>query len=450
MEDPALDPAAQLELQRQLQSERRQEMHAKHVANITELVRVEASACNANRQRVNAIWRDRLRSTKKSELMRRVEELVQDFDRHADRKDALIALLSRYVSIAEEQRRRCVQTHLSTMDNLLALLQERTLLFDELLDDNVCRLQSQFDREMEALKASYDARERLLTEIKVATEEQEETLQQQLSTSYAGKISELKNQNQELCNILRLNLEEVNSDLERHLLEAHEKYREQTDAKQHQFKILLLKDQQSSLAIERQKARIEKLTAMIAHWRTKIQTTSEEFKAKNALLRQEKENTYAEFTELKRKLVAYRNSECSRMKALVVAAHNAEEKIISLKENADKIIRMSTLCARLEIEAERVNEVERIDEETNRAINDECQHEEVAAVARTGPGTDEKFIGRDAMLATAELKVVYKKLSRVSIDRLALERESVLLERENRELREALQRFLSTTGMAGV
>ena len=40
--------------------------------------------------------------------------------------------------------------------------------------------------------------------------------------------------------------------------------------------------------------------------------------------------------------------------------------------------------------------------------------------------------------ASKELQFVYKKLSNATIDRLALQREQSLLERENEELREAL------------
>ena len=445
MFEAGLDPAAQLELQRQLQDERRNEIHAKYATAITNMVQTEAGICAVNRAKIQSTWRDRLRAVKKTELVKQIESLIQDFDHQVDRKDAFIALLSRYVSIAEEQRRRCIRTHLSTMDGILALLQERSTLFEESLEDNITRLQAQFDQEIAALKKSYDARERLLQEIKSSTQEQEDQLIQQLNSSYSSKISELKNQSQETCNVLRLNLEEINADLERHLLDAHEKYRANTDTKQHQFKVLLLKDQQSSLAIEKQKQKIERLSKAIAHWRAKIQTTTEEFRAKNALLKKEKEATYLEFVDLKKKLTAYRNSETGRMKALVLAAHEAEDRIISLKESANKIIRVSTLCTRLETEAERVNEVDRIDDETNRHINDECKHDEM--VATSYMNVSDNFLGKDAMMAVSELRLIYKKLSRVSIDRLALERESVLLERENRELREALQRFLSTSGM---
>lgn len=206
MFDAGLDPAAQLELQRQLQDERRNEIHAKYATAITNMVQAEAGICAVNRAKIQSIWRDRLRSVKKTELIKQIESLIQDFDHQVDRKDAFITLLSRYISIAEEQRRRCIRTHLSTMDGILALLQERSALFEESLEDNITRLQAQFDQEIAALKKSYDARERLLQEIKSSTQEQEDQLIQQLNSSYSSKISELKNQSQETCNVLRLNL----------------------------------------------------------------------------------------------------------------------------------------------------------------------------------------------------------------------------------------------------
>ncbi len=52
--------------------------------------------------------------------------------------------------------------------------------------------------------------------------------------------------------------------------------------------------------------------------------------------------------------------------------------------------------------------------------------------------------------AAKDLEIVYKKLSNATIDRLALQREQALLEKENSELREALQRFLSVGTVGGI
>lgn len=49
-----------------------------------------------------------------------------------------------------------------------------------------------------------------------------------------------------------------------------------------------------------------------------------------------------------------------------------------------------------------------------------------------------------------ELDHVYKKLSQATVDRLALMREQSNLEKENRELREALQRFLSVGSVGSI
>ena len=56
-----------------------------------------------------------------------------------------------------------------------------------------------------------------------------------------------------------MHLQEQNTDLEHHLLDENEKYKAATDAKNHQFKILLMKDARSSSDIEKNKKEIEKL-----------------------------------------------------------------------------------------------------------------------------------------------------------------------------------------------
>jgi len=441
-----MDPETQLEVQRQLQDERRAQIQSRYYAKLVQLVQTESQVSQANRQRVHEIWRERLRTGKRTELTSKVEELIQDFDHHVDRKDALVALLGRYISIAEEQRRRAVRTHLSTLDGLFQQLQERASVFEEGLEDELARLQAQYEQERDALKSAYDAREHVLTEILESTREQEAALLQELQADYGSKLTEMRNQSTETCNILRLHLEEANSDLERHLLEAHERYKSQTEAKQHQFKILLLKDEQSSIAIREQEARIKRLTRQIAHWRNKIAATADEFTAKNALLRKEKESAYQEFSQLKERLSAFRESERQRMKSLVSSAHDAEARIISQREQADKIIRLATLCSRMETEAERIGEVERLDEETKASIDEACRKQQEQTVAAYAKEND--FVGKGAILAVQDLTPVYRRLSRATIDRLALEREAVLLRKENAEFRDTLQRFLSTSGVA--
>lgn len=91
------------------------------------------------------------------------------------------------------------------------------------------------------------------------------------------------------------------------------------------------------------------------------------------MLRQEKDQALSEYQELKAKLAKFRLDESKRQKQMAADAHDAEDKIVSLKELAERIIRISILCSRLETEAERVNEVERLDPEQQREIEEEAK-----------------------------------------------------------------------------
>lgn len=168
------------------------------------------------------------------------------------------------------------------------------------------------------------------------------------------------------------------------------------------------------------------------------------------MLRQEKDQALSEYQELKAKLAKFRLDESKRQKQMAADAHDAEDKIVSLKELAERIIRISILCSRLETEAERVNEVERLDPEQQREIEEEAkklkEQEDIGMAQLQGKAEAEEQVVR----ASEELKYIYKKLGNATIDRLALQREQALLEKENQELREALQRFLSVGTVGGI
>ncbi|KAH0575341.1 hypothetical protein SS50377_22971 [Spironucleus salmonicida] len=447
--------SAQPDLKRQLAQERVATQLATHRNALQTLAASDASAAQLNRSRVQQLFKQQIQQQKRPQMLKFLEEISNDFQRAFDRKDALLSLTNRYTELAENQRKKAISAHQQTLNELNFTLNDRMTTFTNDAENDISRLDQQFQTELSALKNVYDIRKTALGQMQFATEEVQSQLLSNLRSNYAARLLEAKNYNQEQCNICKLNLEEQNTELERHLLESHENYKLQTETKQHQFKILLLKDQQSSHAIERQKARIERLSKLLIHWRAKIQSTSEEFKGKNLLLLQEKEECYKEFSELKGKLNRYRNGEQERMKTLVSAAHEAEDKIQALKEQADRIIRLSELCGRLETEAERVNEVERLDVEQRREIEREAaemhsRQETLRSAVKPGEIDPNQQIEAEVEIidAVKELNHVHKKLSNATIDRLALQKEQSLLERENRELREALQRYLSLGTMA--
>ncbi|CAL6007158.1 Conserved_hypothetical protein [Hexamita inflata] len=416
---------------------------------LARLLETEAQLNIHNRNRVNDLIRTRLRQTKTNELRTELEELKTSYERNIERKDAVVALLARYISIAEDQRKRSVQSHSQVVSDLLGLLNDRMHVFEYDAEDQIARLKAQFDQELHSLSQVYDQRIKTSNQIKQATINEENELIESLKSDYTAKLNEIQSMNKEQFNITQLHLQEQNTELEHHLLEEHEKYKQQTESKQHQFKILLIKDQQSSNAIEENKQKIDRLQKQISHWKSKIQQTTDEFREKNTLLKKEKDDANREYANLKNKLNKFRKDENTRQRALANDAHEAEDRIVALKEQAERIIRLSVLCSRLETEAERVNEVERLDLQQRREIEQEVERmkqEDGGWLLGDGQVEAEEQVVK----AAKELQFVYKKLSNATIDRLALTREQKLLEMENQELREALQRFLSVGTVGGV
>lgn len=88
---------------------------------------------------------EKLRVVKTNELRAQLDQLNQDFERNMERKDACIALLARYVSISEDQRKRALNSHSQTVASLLAMLNQRMATFTEKAEDDIARLKAQFD-----------------------------------------------------------------------------------------------------------------------------------------------------------------------------------------------------------------------------------------------------------------------------------------------------------------
>eukprot|EP00703_Trepomonas_sp_PC1_P005264 JAP91342.1 hypothetical protein TPC1_17074 [Trepomonas sp. PC1] len=436
-----------IDLKKQEAEEVVRQKHMQYQEYLSRILDTEAQLNAKNKAKIQELMKNKLKFVKTTQLRQELEDLSINYERNCERKDATVVLLSRYISIAEEQRKRSVQSHSQIVSELLSLLNERMLLFQHDAEDNIARLKAQYDQELASLEKIYNQRIQTMQKIKQATINEENDLIEQLKTDYESKLSEIGSVNKEQYNITQLHLQEQNTELEHHLLEEHEKYKLQTESKQHQFKILLIKDQQSFNTIEENKIKIQQLTKQINHWNSKIQQTINEFKEKNFLLKTERDEAQAEFNQLKQKLLKFRRTESTRQKQLSNDAHDAEDKIVGLKEQAERIIRLAVLCGRLETEAERVNEVDRLGVPLAREIEQEVERlKDEDDFQLEDQGETELQVVK----AAEELRYVYKKLSNATIDRLALQREQVLLERENQELREALQRFLSVGTVGGV
>ena len=113
------------DLKKQEAEEAIHQRHLKQQEYLTKLLEDEAKLDIQNRARVNDLVRARLRQTKVAQTRKDLEDLQLEYERNAERKDAMIALLARYISIAEGQRKRQVQTHSRTVAELLQLLEER-------------------------------------------------------------------------------------------------------------------------------------------------------------------------------------------------------------------------------------------------------------------------------------------------------------------------------------
>eukprot|EP00768_Dysnectes_brevis_P005491 gnl/Dysnectes_brevis/3988_a5199_380.p1 GENE.gnl/Dysnectes_brevis/3988_a5199_380~~gnl/Dysnectes_brevis/3988_a5199_380.p1 ORF type:complete len:479 (+),score=161.48 gnl/Dysnectes_brevis/3988_a5199_380:51-1487(+) len=417
-----------LELKRQMEEERKQKLAAQYRKKIAEMIKHETELSKANALKVHSLLRTRLKEEKHTELLGEVERLVEDFRHHIERKDSIISQLYSYTQVAEDQRRRASKSHLDVLGQLQALFKERLSESRGDLESAVGRIRGEFEAELTAQTRVFEGKQTLLSEVLQASKERCGQAEDGIRREYQSRLDEIRNRGQESFNVMRLSLEERNAELQRHLIQAHEQYQANTEPQTHHFKVLLLKDQQSAREIARQQGRIEKLEQQVGQWKAKLQATSTEYGQRNSMLRAERAEVAKHFSKLKTSLSRFKLRERKRQTTMVATATELEETLEDQRSLAERVIRLAELCDRLETEAERVNVQDRLPPQVRAELR--------AAAGKRGNAVDPAASMMEGM------RPLQKRLARVNLDKMALEREAQLLEHENRQLKDAMRRFL--------
>jgi dynein regulatory complex subunit 2 len=95
---------------------------------------------------------------------------------------------------------------------------------------------------------------------------------------------------------------------------------------------------------------IDRLKAEIYLWKVRIQQNAKECNARNKALRKEKEKISKHYQELKNKMLQFRDDESRRLAELTKNSKACMDTLKSFQRLADKILKTSELCRKLETE----------------------------------------------------------------------------------------------------
>eukprot|EP00767_Chilomastix_cuspidata_P002181 gnl/Chilomastix_cuspidata/2306.p1 GENE.gnl/Chilomastix_cuspidata/2306~~gnl/Chilomastix_cuspidata/2306.p1 ORF type:complete len:500 (-),score=215.20 gnl/Chilomastix_cuspidata/2306:84-1367(-) len=393
-----------------------------------------------------------MRAAKSRELLKALEQLVEDFDRQVDRRDAALEAAVEHLNEAEAQHRRAQHGHLASVDQLNDILRDALARHQTEFATSAAVIREEFEAELDALCRQHATALEVQRRALAALEQLGARRREAIEADYQDRLDEQETREQESFNVMKLTREAMIEDLDRHFENAHKSYRLKTENLTHNFKVLTIKENRSANTIEKQTDRINQLQRQFAHWRSKLITTVSEFEKRNAALRKEREDVAQHVAQFKRRLQRFRQTQRRRKIRLSSEAHACLDVLGEQERVAQNVLRLAEMTSKLETEAERVRPGAcELDAATKREIESEMarvaapvepveeEPEEGVEAKRAAPSDGAVFV---AARAARDLRFFNRRLNNALLDKLTLERENMALHDENAQLRAALQQYL--------
>eukprot|EP00775_Hariotina_reticulata_P008068 gene8068-8263_t len=371
----------------------------------------EQHYAHINGIKIHNQWRKIMRLAKIEELRTQVEILSQTHEREVDRKDAQLQLLDHDLEEAEEQHQAALRAHLIVIDRLLDLQAARLAGLEAQYNSDLRDLQKELTTERTELIERANAQKKELQEIAEAMKAEFADAESDARQEFESAREEVRNRNSEEYNVLKIQLEGIIDELERHFEQAHKAYLEGTEHRTSSFKNLTQNDAAAAHVIEQRMKKLMKLQEHLQHWRTKIATNSREWEERNGALRKEKELMAKHYAQLKAALDTGRGAAAERLKQLSVMSSTAMQDLRSKLSRAESLLKSANSTFAPAVGLPKLN---------------------TAGVDDEGRAVEEwDYLNR-----------FFKRYNKVVLDVAAVDRERSRLTQENADLRQLLKNFL--------
>lgn len=408
----------------------------------------EAEFTATNRLKIVAGWREVMRKAKVDELRRDVGVLAQSYERESERKDAVINTLMRDLEDAGRQGGVAVRAHLSAVDGLLGVHEQRLALLERAFEDELALLRGDFDAERRQAIEGHKVEVQELRDVMAAMEEEFRESEHSIKTFHRNYMDELKrNHDEELATMssaLRNNVLELYSAF-RH---AMDNYNVHTNARQNKFKTDKKQDKKNAELIAKNHRLIKRLQTLKDQIKAKIATNDREFSERNKALQDEKSAVSKHFLKLKNRMNKFRADEHRRLTDLTIHSQSCISRLKEKLELAESILHLAEINRKLETEEEKVmpfyassthpEDAPRRSAPGPSSATDQTLHPQVAKLMDTL-----RLASGDSPSSEWEyLENFYKRFNKVLLDKMALDNERQKLKNENANLRIILQKYL--------
>ncbi|CAF3028406.1 unnamed protein product [Rotaria sp. Silwood2] len=384
-----------------------------------------------NTFKLNTQWLAVMRAAKSKELKKEIEILSQTFGRIIDRKDTVIKASSKDIEEAEEQYDMALRSFFEAIEKMITT---HTSTIDKLLD--------QYEQDVEQIKYEFrEERARIIRDHDISKTELQDIIYNMEKTfldaetaaeqNFQANMEELRNKYREDMQQYQLNVESRSTALQNEMTLITNNYKERTRESKAQYQEYKMKDEKNSKEIRDATIYINRITEKINGVKTQIAALEANHQARMNKVAQEKESMKQYLLQLKSQLLDMQEELRRRLIKLATAFDTVERHLEKRVKIAEIILTFAEMCRKLEAEEEKILPF------YASTLTDE-ERAEVETAFYEPPFED---LAKD-MYTFDSLEMFWKRFSKVSLDKLTLEKERSILQSENMQLKMLLKQYL--------
>ncbi|CAF0963695.1 unnamed protein product [Adineta steineri] len=401
-----------------------------------------------NTFKLNTQWLAVMRAAKSKELKKEIEILSQTFGRIIDRKDTVIKSSLADIDEAEEQYSMALRSFLESIEKMIRKINKcfielitqelylgmHTLTIDKLLD--------QYEKDVEQVKFEFvDERKKIIqdqdtsvTELQNIIYNMEKTFLDTETTAeqnFQANMEELRDRYREDIQQYQLDVENRLTALQNETTSITDTYKERIKESKAQYQEYKMKDEKNSKEIREATIYINRMTDKINNLKAQIANLEATHQARMQRVGQEKDSMKQYLLKLKLQLSEMQEELHRRLIKLATTCDSTEKKLEKRVKIAETILTFSEMCRKLESEEEKILPF------YASTLTDE-ERAEVEAAFYEQPFEE---LAKD-MYTYDALDTFWKRFSKVSLDKLSLEKERSILQSENMQLKMLLKQYL--------
>lgn len=400
----------------------------------------EMKSVQLNETKLIIKWREILRTQKADELKKDIQILSQTFERIIDRKSSVIEALTSDLEEAEGQHRLVSRQHDTNLEKICKLHELRINAQKTEFKNDIKMLSEEIGEEQSGVVQSHTKEMKKLQDVIFAMEHIFQERSQDARQEFHSMKDEIKNYENEEKTALRCQIEENMASLFKQFQDALNQYNLDTQERRIDFERLKKKDDENSRDIDKQMKKIQKIQDTILKLKEQMASNAKEAEYQNKTLKETYENMLMHYRQRKTKMNSQREKEREKLTKVTLLSNSAIKQLTTVKEKAEKILRVSEMCRKMETEEEKVLPF----------YSSSIKEEELAEMKQIAEAQFQEQIGassKDITLAAAAtdytpMENFWRRYNKVLLDKLALKKEQSNLENENAHLRQILKQYL--------